>query len=104
MSDCFAFPSKREGLGLAAIEGLCAGLPIVASKVGGICDYTSSETGYLCKDHSVEEYSHAISSIMKDISRIDYNLNCREKSKEFDMSISNGIMLSTYRKMLNEMG
>ena len=31
MSDCFAFPSKREGLGLAAIEGMASGLPLIAS-------------------------------------------------------------------------
>ena len=29
--DCFAFPSRYEGLGLAVIEAQCGGLPVIAS-------------------------------------------------------------------------
>lgn len=39
-SDIFAFPSKREGLGLAAIEAMACGLPIITSNVHGIVDYS----------------------------------------------------------------
>ncbi len=30
-ADCFAFPSKREGLGIAAIEALACEVPVIAS-------------------------------------------------------------------------
>ena len=39
MSDCFAFPSKREGLGLAGLEGMNAGLPVIGHDIGGIRDF-----------------------------------------------------------------
>jgi len=35
-ADMFALPSRREGVGVAAIEALAAGLPVLASRVGGL--------------------------------------------------------------------
>ena len=34
--DCVVVPSRREGLGLVAIEALASGIPIVAARVGGL--------------------------------------------------------------------
>jgi glycosyltransferase involved in cell wall biosynthesis len=34
--DVFAVPSRSEGLGVVAIEALAAGLPVLASRVGGL--------------------------------------------------------------------
>jgi len=47
-ADIFVFPSRSEALGYAAIEAAQAGLPIVASKVGGIPEIvTHDQTGLL---------------------------------------------------------
>ena len=34
-ADCFVFPSKREGLGIAALEAMAAGLPMITSDCRG---------------------------------------------------------------------
>lgn len=46
--DVFAFPSRYEGLCLAVIEAQAAGVPVVATPVGGIKEtVVDEETGYL---------------------------------------------------------
>lgn len=63
-SDAFCFPSKREGLGLAAIEAMASGLPLITSNIHGINDYSiNGKTGYSCKKNSVAEFAKAIDRI-----------------------------------------
>ena len=46
-ADVFCFPSLREGLGLAAIEAMACGVPLITSNVHGINDYSiDGVTGY----------------------------------------------------------
>ena len=46
-ADIFVFPSRLETFGLVVIEAMAAGLPVVASRVGGVSDIVSEgETGY----------------------------------------------------------
>lgn len=66
-ADIFCFPSKREGLGLAAVEAMACGLPLVTSNVHGINDYSvNGVTGYACSPDDYEGFSRAIVSIKDD--------------------------------------
>lgn len=61
VTDIFVFPSKREGLGMAALEAMAAGLPIITSNIHGIVDYsTNGETGYTCKPTDVDSFAESI--------------------------------------------
>lgn len=63
--DVFAHPSIREGLGIAAIEAMSAGLPIVTSNVQGIPDYSiNGETGYCLDPHDIDGFANAIRTLV----------------------------------------
>ncbi len=50
ISDVFIRPSLSEGLGNAFLESMAIGVPVVATKVGGIPDFlTEGETGLFCE-------------------------------------------------------
>lgn len=38
-ADCFVLPSRHEPFGIAALEALDAGVPLIASRVGGLKDF-----------------------------------------------------------------
>lgn len=83
-ADIFCFPSLREGLGLAAIEAMASGLPLITSNVHGINDYSKNGlTGYKCDCKSIHDYEKAIRKLMNSSSRIEeiseYNKNLAYK-------------------------
>lgn len=60
-SDLFAFPSYREGLGIAALEAMAAGLPLITSNVHGIVDYAiAGKSAILCRPEDVEAFALGI--------------------------------------------
>ena len=66
-ADIFCFPSKREGLGLAAIEAMTSGLPILTSNVHGIKDYSvNGISGYSYSPMDVEGFAEGIMKLAKD--------------------------------------
>ncbi len=61
VADICCFPSIREGLGLAALEGMSCGLPLIASSNRGAKDYAvNNENAYLCSPMNVECFVEAI--------------------------------------------
>ncbi|MBQ2890574.1 MAG: glycosyltransferase family 4 protein [Clostridia bacterium] len=66
-SDAFCFASIREGLGLAAIEAMHSGLPIITSDVRGINDYSiEGVTGFKSQPLDENGFALAIEKLMKD--------------------------------------
>jgi len=62
--EIMVMPSAWEGFGLAAVEGMCLGKPVVCSGVGGLNDIVDSTCGAKCS--SMEEYAHAIIELLQD--------------------------------------
>ena len=66
-SDLFLFPSLREGLGIAAIEAMASGLPIITSNVHGINDYSiNGITGYSVRPLDINGLADSIKNLFQD--------------------------------------
>ena len=63
-ADCFILPSRHEPFGIAALEALDAGVPLIASAVGGLKDFLSDgENALLFEDNNVEGLLNAYSRL-----------------------------------------
>lgn len=66
-ADVFALPSLSEGSPLALFEAMSAGLPIVASAVGGIPETLTNETSALLVNAGdVEDLARALERVLSD--------------------------------------
>ncbi len=65
--DIFAHPSIREGLGLASLEAMASGLPLVTSNVQGVPDYVENGvTGYMCAPMDFDAYAENLNKLVTD--------------------------------------
>ena len=79
-SDVFAFPSYREGLGLASLEAMYSGLPLVASQIRGVEDYVEDrKSGCLCSPDDSRAFARAIRRLKDDE---DFRSRCGEYNRK----------------------
>jgi glycosyltransferase involved in cell wall biosynthesis len=64
-SDVYASSSHREGLPLAVLEAMMAGLPVVATSVGDIPNVVTDETGVVVPPHQPQMLAAALEDLLK---------------------------------------
>lgn len=101
VADIFAFPSKREGLGLAALEAMSCGLPIITSNIHGIVDYSiDGVTGYSYTSTDVDGFSQGIKKLIeKPQMRSEISIKNPESVKKFDIKNVIKCLADIYQKV-----
>ncbi len=95
-SDVFCFPSFREGQGLAAIEGMLCGLPLITSNVHGINDYSIDDvSGFKCAPTDISSFAKAIKKLAESPS-------LREKMAEHNKAFAMRYDVSIINKQMKE--
>lgn len=99
-ADCFIFPSFREGLGIAALEALSTGIPLIVADNRGTREYAKDGTNALvCLDQTVEEYSKAIQRLYKNRNFLrKLALGCRKSAEPFRIEMAARIMRKLYEE------
>lgn len=102
-ADCFAFPSYREGLGVAAVEALLCGVPLVAADNRGTREYArNGENAFVCRADSAREFADAIDTLYRDEKlRARMARNCRSSAMKFTVGEVEKTMRSVYARALD---
>jgi N-acetyl-alpha-D-glucosaminyl L-malate synthase BshA len=67
MADVFLLPSRQESFGLAALEAMSAGVPVVASNIGGLPELVADgHTGFLHDPDDVEGQAASVLRLLHD--------------------------------------
>ena len=87
--DLFVFPSLNEGLGRALIEAMAVGLPVVATRVGGIPDIVvDGKNGVLVPPQDAEAVAAALLDLLRDPCRLRHYGEAAKRSVDnrFDVA------------------
>ncbi|SNY97990.1 glycosyltransferase family 4 protein [Halomonas sp. hl-4] len=102
--DAFVFPSRSEGMGSILIDVMAAGVPIVASNVGGIPDLISDkENGLLIENGDYSALAEKLIEIKNDVGfREALVSNALAKSKGYTAAAMALRYLDVYKKVLKK--
>lgn len=99
--DVFLFPSRHEGLGSILLDALARGLPVVATKVGGIPDIIrDGENGTLCAGGDLDCLAGALVRLRDDGERrARVRAANLDRARDFSAAVMAGRYDALYRRL-----
>ncbi len=101
-ANAFVLFSNYETQAIVLLEALCCGVPVIATKAGGISEYVNSNNGILIDVKNEEQLYTAMTSIVTERDRFNNPISIRASviDKVNAKSIANQFM-AIYNKVLN---
>jgi len=87
--DLYVMPSRSEGLGSSALLAMAYGLPVVASRAGGLAEVVADgRTGWLVPPASAPALAHVLDAAASDPERLRrFGADGRERARAFSADI-----------------
>lgn len=100
IADLFILPSETESFGLAALEAMAVGVPVISSNAGGIPEVnTHGVTGFLSNVGDIEDMAkNAITILASDESLNTFKKSALERAYDFHLEK----ILPMYEKLYEE--
>lgn len=88
IADLFLLPSETESFGLAALEAMAVGVPVVSSNTGGIPEVNiDGFSGYISEVGDVDDMAQkAISLLSNEETLIQFRKQALQQAKNFELS------------------
>ena len=103
-TDLFLLPSETESFGLAALEAMACGVPVISSNSGGLPEVNfEGVSGYLSDVGNTDEMAQNAIKILSDDSILDeFKKNALVVAKQFDIKNIVPLYEDLYQKALNK--
>ena len=86
IADVFLLPSETESFGLAALEAMAVGVPVISSNTGGIPEVNiHGYSGYLSNVGDVEDMAKNMIHLLHPDNLPSFKINAKERSKKFSL-------------------
>ncbi|PKB18955.1 N-acetyl-alpha-D-glucosaminyl L-malate synthase BshA [Flavobacterium sp. 5] len=104
LTDLFLLPSETESFGLAALEAMACGVPVISSNSGGLPEVNSDGvSGYLSDVGNVNEMAENALKILKEDSVLnEFKKNALHVAEQFDIKNILPIYEDLYHKAINK--
>ncbi len=102
IGDLFLLPSETETFGLAALEAMACGVPVITTNAGGLPEVVQDNlSGYCCRVGDYECMGERAVSLLEDEEKwAVFSQNARKRAEDFSMDNVIPIYEELYRKML----
>ena len=89
VSDLMLMPSKGESFGLAALEAMACGVPVIVTNMGGFPEFIGNgKHGYLVELGNVGRMSEKALELLTDVERWGiFSRNCVEQARKYHVSM-----------------
>jgi N-acetyl-alpha-D-glucosaminyl L-malate synthase BshA len=104
LTDLFLLPSETESFGLAALEAMACGVPVISSNSGGLPEVNlDGVSGYLSDVGEINEMAKNALKILKEDSILDeFKKNALHVAESFDIKNILPVYEALYLKAINK--
>jgi glycosyltransferase involved in cell wall biosynthesis len=100
-SDALILFSWHENFPCVAVEALCSGLPVIATRTGGLAEAVDASNGILIQPGNVEELKNAMQQVLDRFGDFDRAAISREATRQYNREHIAGQFVKLYQEILN---
>ena len=100
MADIYVQSSHWEGFGIAVVEAMAGGLPVIASKVPGLCDVVGN-SGILFEPRNSKQLARYIKAVIDNKELYNsLSINSSARAEQFNIEVTAKKYIDLYRSLV----